>query len=207
VAFGDAAVGGLVGAVVGGFATYVGERKLQRRAAEEQAAVRAQALRDETAASREAQSKAAAIDVLEVLWLLSREVNILRWAAMGRIGNSDLHDRAVLALDRAKHATAVDGPQLSILALREQLAEVSRAVSEFAYGKWAMFAGEDGKPDREAEKIRMNRGAQDIDAYLTWVTTMFEAYVDGSWSQFAFEPRPVLSRESLEVWLPPEERA
>jgi len=189
----------LIGAIVGGGATFAASWWQTRRVLEHEITQARMASDEERRDHRLALSRTIALDLLEVLYRLEDALPNLHLA---RLEYQEQGKVARGALDSLRHSEQVE-TSLLIPELRHRWNDLRSIATELAYtpvrdsGHAAAMKHSDAPWD---EKIR-ERAVKDVKAYADYVRQTILSVVDDS-PLPSDAPRPHLSRQEMSVWVP-----
>lgn len=185
---------GLIGAVVGAIASYLAARTQTSRILAADRGARIEVATRERALLLEADSRAAATEVLDALFAVQFHLPYLRQrlpAIAGSAPSEALAARA--AVDDLKRAVRVTVARLDSTRLRQLVETNYTLASEYAY----LGA---------SEPAIINRAQGDVNAFLDWSLRCFHKYLDSGVDPLSGRPsidRPQLSRQDPNTWTPP----
>jgi hypothetical protein len=188
---------GFIGAFLGAIATYWAARSQTTRILKADRDARIAVAKEERLLMREADSRAAAAEALDALFVVQQALPRMREPAHLSLARNQGPEGVAAreALDALKRSVRVTAARLDSLRLRQLLESASGLVGRYAYMAW---------PD----PVTGARAQSDVDAYFTWVQKCLHRYLEAGEDVLARSgaiPRVDLTRAGAEVWQPPAE--
>lgn len=188
---------GFIGAFLGAIATYWAARSQTTRILKADRDARIAVAKEERLLMREADSRAAAAEALDALFVVQQALPRMREPAHLSLARNQGPEGVAAreALDALKRSVRVTAARLDSLRLRQLLEAASGLVGRYAYMAW---------PDPVAGA----RAQSDVDAYFTWVQKCLHRYLEAgedALSRSGTIPQVDLTRAEMEVWQPPAE--
>lgn len=173
--------------------TLAAERALNEAAAEREADLRRESLREERLAARDAVGREAAIRLLEELYLVADGLEHVGWI-IAPPAHRERAEETLAALRRGETTLALLVPEPEI---RRRWADLHRLVFY-----WASRAT--GEASGLLEGTKRGRALSDIESFLAYVRRTLTAYISGDPMPPPADA-PVLIRAGMEVWRAPDD--